>query len=228
MAPTPLIKTSLIKTSPLSGVYRRYPVQTELLAGWCIAQHFGNPKREQEHLQTGAVLVDWACLGKVSVSGWGAAERVDRVIPGAAAVPPLSSQAAGEGVALRLTRGDYLVLCLPDQVERLMAQLETDTLSVINQSGALGCFALAGPQRDQVLERSTAADLRRDRILPGAVLQTTLHTIRCTLYRTSALEVIVHPRSLSESLFDALMDVGMGVGLIPSGLATLPLELLKG
>lgn len=60
-----------------------------------------------------------------------------------------------------------------------------------------------------------------------AVAQTTVHTIRCTLWRRQALEVSVHPRSLSESLFQALVDVGMGVGLVPSGIVTLPVILLS-
>ncbi|MBD0269078.1 MAG: hypothetical protein ICV77_12390 [Cyanobacteria bacterium Co-bin8] len=219
--------TPLVKTSPLSGVYRRYPVQTELLAGWCMARHFGNPEREQQQRLTGAVLIDWACLGKVSVSGRGAAERVDQIVPGAAAVPPLTSQIAGQIVALRLTMNDYLMLCLPDQTDSLVTRLEAGSLAVTDQSGALGCFALAGPRRDEVLERSTALNLRRDSVLVGAVLQTTLHTIRCTLYRASNLEVVLHSRNLSESLFDALMDVGTGVGLLPSGTLTLPITLLS-
>ncbi|MBD0334123.1 MAG: hypothetical protein ICV62_01415 [Cyanobacteria bacterium Co-bin13] len=217
----------LVKTSPLAGVYRRYPVKTELLAGWCLAQHFGHPEREQQQLLTGAVLVDWACLGKVSVSGRGAAEFLDQIVPGVAAVPPLASQRVGSLVALRLTVNDYLMLCLPDQTDSLVTHLEASSLTVIDQSGALGCFALAGSRRDEVLERSTALNLRRDSVLAGAVLQTTLHNIRCTLYRTADLEVILHSRNLSESLFDALMDVGIGVGLLPSGTLTLPITLLS-
>ena len=45
-----------------------------------------------------------------------------------------------------------------------------------------------------------------------------------TLYRTKNFEIIVHPRNLSESLFNSIMDVGIGVGLIPTGISTVPVS----
>ena len=59
------------------------------------------------------------------------------------------------------------------------------------------------------------------------MIQLTIHTIHCTLYRTETLEIITHARSLSESLYDGLMDVGVGVGLVPAGLATIPVSFEK-
>ena len=91
----------------------------------------------------------------------------------------------------------------------------------------MGCFALGGPRRDEVLERSTAVDLRRDRVHEGSVLQSSIHTVSCTIFRTANLDILIHPRTFSESLFDALMDVGIGVGLVPAGLAALPVSFTK-
>jgi hypothetical protein len=48
-----------------------------------------------------------------------------------------------------------------------------------------------------------------------------------TLYRTNNLDIIVHPRNLTESLYDALMDVGIGVGLVPAGIETIPVSFEK-
>ena len=91
---------------------------------------------------------------------------------------------------------------------------------LLDSSGSQGCLVLGGPRRNEVLERSTAVDLRRDRVTPGSVIQSSIHTINMTLYRTKNFEIIIHPRHLSESLYDALMDVGIGVGLVPAGIAT--------
>ena len=91
-------------------------------------------------------------------------------------------------------------------------------------SGALGCLALGGAQRDLVIERSTAMNLRRDRQGSGSVMQTTFHMINCTLLRTANLDILLHSRDLSESLFAALWDVGKGVGLTISGIATIPVS----
>lgn len=222
-----MTSAALYKASPLSGVYRQFPVQLINVQGWQIAEHFGNPERERQCLQEGAVLADWSHIGKISLSGPQAAAYAERLCEGAESIAPLSSVGTSERVALRLTANDYLLLCQPGLEASLLDLLEAerqdgDRAAVINQTGASGCFALAGPRRDEILERSTAMNLRRDRVLPGAVIQTTVHTIRCTFYRTENVEILVHPRSLSESLFEALMDVGFGVGLLPTGVGVLP------
>lgn len=221
IAMTPI---TLFKTSPLSSIYGQFPVQLTEQHGWQIADHFGNPQIEQRQLQTGSVLVDWSHIGKLSISGRNATTAIATLFPGVNPAP-LSSAGQPDGAVLRLTANDYFILCLPGQEVARLAQLDPLQVTAINQTGAMGCFVLAGPRRDEVLERSTAMDLRRDRIGSGSVVQTTFHTIRCTLYRTAEFELILHPRSLSESLFNAFIDVGMGVGLVPSGLATLPLRL---
>ncbi|HIO84434.1 MAG TPA: hypothetical protein EYG61_10505 [Deltaproteobacteria bacterium] len=85
-----------------------------------------------------------------------------------------------------------------------------------------------GPRRDEVLQRSTAVDLRRDKVGAGAVLQSSILTVGMTLYRTKNFDILLHPRNLSESLFDALMDVGIGVGLVPGGISTVPVSFEEG
>ena len=86
---------------------------------------------------------------------------------------------------------------------------------------------MGGPRRDEVLQRSTAVDLRRDKVVAGSVLQSSIHTVGMTLYRTKNFDIMVHPRNLSESLYDALMDVGIGVGMVPGGIATVPVSFEK-
>ena len=215
---------TLAKTSPLIGIYRQYPVQLTQIDGWQIAEHFGSLVLEQRSLQEGAVLADWSHVGKISLSGKQAAAVVEGMVTGAEAIAPLHSISLTDRAALRLTANDYLLLCQPGVAESLLPQIDPALVTAINQTGAMGCFALGGPRRDEVLERSTAMNLRRDRVVAGAVVQTTLHTIRCTLYRTTNLDILVHPRSLSESLFQALLDVGIGVGLTPTGVATVPVN----
>ena len=41
----------LIKNSPLSGIYRRHSANTVEVSGWLMADDFGNPEKEQKHLQ---------------------------------------------------------------------------------------------------------------------------------------------------------------------------------
>ena len=212
----------MIKTSPLSGIYRNHPVNIIEVSGWHIAGNFGDTEREQDNLKKGAVLVDWSHIGKISLSLGNASAASEKVLKGSSKIEPLNSMADSKMAVLRLTINDYLILCQPNMEKNVLEKIDSKVTTVTDQSGSNGCLVLGGPRRDEVLERSTAVDLRRDRVVAGSVIQSSVHTINMTLYRTNNFDIIVHPRNLSESLYDALIDVGIGVGLVPAGIETIP------
>ena len=217
----------MIKTSPLSGIYRNHPVNIIEVSGWHIAGNFGDTEREQDNLKKGAVLVDWSHIGKISLSLGNASAASEKVLKGSSKLEPLNSMSDSKMAVLRLTKNDYLILCQPDMEKNVLEKIDPELTTVTDQSGSNGCLVLGGPRRDEVLERSTAVDLRRDRVVAGSVMQSSIHTINMTLYRTNNVDIIVHPRNLSESLYDALIDVGIGVGLVPAGIETIPVSFEK-
>ena len=217
----------MIKTSPLSGIYLNHPVNIIEVSGWHIAGNFGDTEREQDNLKKGAVLVDWSHIGKISLSLGNASAASEKVLKGSSKIEPLNSMADSKMAVLRLTKNDYLILCQPDMEKNMLEKIDPELTTVTDQSGSNGCLVLGGPRRDKVLERSTAVDLRRDRVVAGSVIQSSIHTINMTLYRTNNFDIIVHPRNLSESLYDALIDVGIGVGLVPAGIETIPVSFEK-
>jgi len=217
----------VIKTSPLSGIYRNHPVNIIEVSGWHIAGNFGDTEREQDNLKKGAVLVDWSHIGKISLSLGNASAASEKVLKGSSKLEPLNSMSDSKMAVLRLTKNDYLILCQPDMEKNVLEKIDPELTTVTDQSGSNGCLVLGGPRRDEVLERSTAVDLRRDRVVAGSVIQSSIHTINMTLYRTNNFDIIVHPRNLSESLYDALIDVGIGVGLVPAGIETIPVSFEK-
>ena len=217
----------MIKTSPLSGIYRNHPVNIIEVSGWHIAGNFGDTEREQDNLKKGAVLVDWSHIGKISLSLGNASAASEKVLKGSSKIEPLNSMADSKMAVLRLTINDYLILCQPNMEKNVLEKIDPKVTTVTDQSGSNGCLVLGGPRRDEVLERSTAVDLRRDRVVAGSVIQSSIHTINMTLYRTNNFDIIVHPRNLSESLYDALIDVGIGVGLVPAGIETIPVSFEK-
>ena len=217
----------MIKTSPLSGIYRNHPVNIIEVSGWHIAGNFGDTEREQDNLKKGAVLVDWSHIGKISLSLGNASAASEKVLKGSSKIEPLNSMADSKMAVLRLTKNDYLILCQPGMEKNVLEKIDPGLTTVTDQSGSNGCLVLGGPRRDEVLERSTAVDLRRDRVVAGSVIQSSVHTINMTLYRTNNFDIIVHPRNLSESLYDALIDVGIGVGLVPAGIETIPVSFEK-
>ena len=218
----------MIKTSPLSGIYRNHPVKLTEVSGWEIAKNFGNDERELIHLSQESVLVDWSHIGKISFSGGDAAKAAEQVFSGASEIEPLKSSSNQDMAVLCLTRNDYLILCQSGMETALLGKIDHKITTVINQTGSQGCLVLGGPRRDEVLQRSTAMDLRRDRVVAGSVIQSSIHTVGMTLYRTKNFDIMLHPRNLSESLYDALMDVGIGVGLVPCGISTVPVSFEEG
>ena len=92
----------------------------------------------------------------------------------------------------------------------------------------MGCLLLAGPRRDEVMERSSAMNLRKDLVGDYSVVETTVHVVPVILYRTPARDLLLATRDYVEFLYDALMDVGRAVGLRPGGLAALPVDLGAG
>ena len=217
----------MIKTSPLSGIYRNHPVNTIEVSGWHIAGNFGDKEREQENLKKGAIIVDWSHIGKISLSRGDASSAAEKALKGSSKIEPLNSIADSKIAVLRLTNNDYLILCHPGMEKSVLEKIDSKITTATDQSGSNGCLVLGGPRRDEVLERSTAVDLRRDRVVAGSVIQSSIHTINMTLYRTNNFDIIVHPRNLTESLYDALMDVGIGVGLVPAGIETIPVSFEK-
>ena len=218
----------MIKTSPLSGIYRNHSVKLTEVSGWQIAEHFGDEERDKKNLLHDCVLVDWSHIGKISLSLGNAAKAVKQVFPEASELEPLKTLSNPDTAVLRLTQNDYFILCEPGTETDLLKKLDSEITTITDQTGSQGCLVLGGPRRNEVLERSTAVDLRRDRVAAGSVIQSSIHTINMTLYRTKNFEIIIHPRHLSESLYDALMDVGIGVGLVPAGIATVPVSFEEG
>ena len=104
----------MIKTSPLSGIYRNHPVNIIEVSGWHIAGNFGDTEREQENLKKGAVLVDWSHIGKISLSRGDASSAAEKALKGSSKIEPLNSIADSNIGVLRLTNNDYLILCHPE------------------------------------------------------------------------------------------------------------------
>lgn len=214
----------LLKTSPLEEAYRRNGAHFMEEQGWMMPSHCGNLDREKAHLQEGSLLVDWSHIDKITLRGDDAAQAASKLNTRAKSLKPLRSLATINQVILRLTSDEFLILCQPDKANKVLEKAQAPQTMALLHGGGLGCLVLTGARRDEVLERSSAMNLRRDLVPTGSVVQTTIHMVPCTIYRTQALDILLHTRDFSESLFEALMDVGHGVGLMLSGLEALPVS----
>ena len=59
-----------------------------------MAEHFGNPVAEAEALRTGALLVDWSHVGKLSLRGGRAAAEAAKLHRDAPGLQPLRTALA--------------------------------------------------------------------------------------------------------------------------------------
>jgi aminomethyltransferase len=217
--------TSLVKRSPLAAHYRARNVAIGMIDGWEMALHCGDPAAEARALAEGSVLVDWSHIGKIQIRGRDAADQAERLWSGAGDLARLNAAGDERLAVLRLAQDEFLALCEAGRCGEHLARLEEGSSAICDCSGALGALLLAGARRDEVIERSAAMDLSARALAPGSVVQTTLHTIPCTVYRGPDWDLYLQTRDYTESLYDALMDVGRGVGLLAAGLACVPASL---
>jgi aminomethyltransferase len=220
--------TALVKRSPLSAVYREQCADVQPIKGWEMAIHFGDLAAEKRALEEGCVLVDWSHVGKIQIRGRDAADQAERLRSGAMRLAPLQAIGNDDLAILRLAADEFLVLCESGHLDQEIARLEEGSSAICDCSGALGALLLAGARRDEVIERSAAMDLSARALGSGGVVQTTLHTIPCTVYRSAVWDLYLQERDYTHSLYDALMDVGRNVGLVAAGLACVPTNLRAG
>lgn len=216
--------SSLAKRSPLAPVFRAANARMNAVAGWEVALRLGEAESESAALKDGSVLVDWSHIGKISVRGAGAVAQVSKIKDAASSVPPLKSVLYDRGVILRLTADEYLILCEPGSAPGWMAKMGEQDTATIDLSGGLGALYLGGARQEEVMERSSAMNLQAAVLPPGAVVQTTVHLIPCTVFRLVDGYLFLQGRDYTQSLFDAFMDIGKGVGLVAAGLDCVPVH----
>ena len=100
-----------------------------------------------------------------------------------------------------------MILCGPDKEAATEEKLRKAKAPYNNVTGAWGCLALAGKEKSQVLDRSAAMNLTESKYLAGSVIQSSVHTITTTIYRSKKADLLICDRAYTEALFDAFMDV---------------------
>ncbi|NQY08753.1 MAG: hypothetical protein HRT71_04460 [Flavobacteriales bacterium] len=212
--------------SPLNSAYNKLQGNFADADGWNIVVDCGQPDKEQKQIETGSVLADWSHIAKVIVRGDDADEAIAGLNADAAKMEIGATIAQKESVILRLTSDEYLVLSLAGEQEEILSKTQHAKVKSYAVGGGYACLVLAGSNRNEVWERSTAFDLITDKIGEGRVIQTSVHGVHCTIYRMAGKDLIVCNRDLAHFLMDALMDVGHLVGLMPTGVNVVPISFV--
>lgn len=218
---------TLNKDSALSAYFRDCGAAMVENNTWSMVEYVSDRDKEFHSLKNDCVLADWSNIGKITLRGRGAKGEASKLHPGVEALKTFESISTDEIVIMRLVDDEYFIVTLPETELQFLKKLDNKNCIIDDQTGSLACLALSGPKRDEVLERSTAMNLNRERVCVGQAIQTTIHTITCTLYRTQSTELIFSSRDFALSLAEAFLDVGKLLGLVTTGFSVLPISLRK-
>ncbi|HEY8477498.1 MAG TPA: hypothetical protein VIN09_11595 [Chloroflexota bacterium] len=215
------------------------------LAGWQVPAAFRPPEEEMAAARAGIGLVDLSALGKLRLLGRDAPARLAETLPDGTVPPPgrvarldlaplgapasagSSGGAEPQGLLLGLTPDELLLLTPPEVVERVMAHLETTVCAgdrcvhLADLTSTLLALGVVGPESQQLLMRATSLDVRPWRLPDKACAQGSVVKVPAILARDDrgALPtyLLLASRAYGEYLWDALAQVGDGLGIAPLG-----------
>ena len=215
----------LIKSSPISGIYTDHSACTAIHDGWSIAEHFGNIANEQNAFKRSSIIVDWSHLIKYSFRGDTSAALLETLFVGTTLLSVNECITGDAFILMKLMDDEFFLIISDISIDDKIKNLDDNQATIINESGAQGCLVLAGPMRQEIWLRSCAMDCGEDAIVLHHCKPLSVHGIRTIFYRGKDFELIITPRDSTAFLFDALIDVGSGSQLTPTGVSVFPVRL---
>jgi methylglutamate dehydrogenase subunit C len=201
--------------------------------------------REAKAVRTKAGLVDVSTLGKIMVQGPDAAEFLDRVYTNIMSTLPVMKARYGlmlredgilfdDGTAWRLSETEFLVTTttanagkviehLEYYLECIWPDLKVVATSVTDQWGAM---AISGPAARNILSKVvTKASVENDALPHMGIVHGIIDGIKVMIARLSfsgerAYEVYA-PAGHARRVWEALIEAGTPLGLVPYGLEAL-------
>lgn len=217
---------SPLRLTPVYAIARRLDAQFAEQDNWRIPEVYTTLEAETSAAQRGVVLADETPNGKLSIEGI----EAEALVRGTFGTPEL---AVGDGVAIashrvyRL-RDDLFLVSTPPGGEgpaqdRLTAHASDRFVTVTDITHGRSEIRVIGPAGRELLSRVCALDLHPS-VFPGraakqtSVAKTTQIIIRRDIGPLAAF-TLIGPRSLGAYLWDALVQAGHDLGLVPAGAA---------
>jgi sarcosine oxidase, subunit alpha len=220
----------------------------EWAGSWKRPETYGDPTAEYWAVRRAVSVMDVSTLGKFLVAGRDAVEFIERLYPchvqdipeGGLRYALLLNEAGyvfDDGLICSLGAGRYYLTCTSGGAEQAEAWLRdrVDTwgleVHVLNQTHALAAINVAGPRARELIA-TLSADQVGNEALPYLgqrsieVAGVSCHALRLGFVGELGYE-LHHPRFQSIRLWDALLEAGAGLGLVPHGLEALRLLRLE-
>jgi sarcosine oxidase, subunit alpha len=220
----------------------------EPLGAWSRPRTYGDVEAEYWAVRRSVSVMDVGTLGKFLVFGRDAEELLDRLYPvsvrdiaeGRARYTPMLNEygyVVDDGLVCRLERDRFYVTFASSGATGAEAMMRgwADTwgldVFVLDETVAKGTINVCGPQARVLLERLTDAPLSKDGLPYLRHCETVVAGVACRVIRLGFVGELSfelhHPSSGSVALWDALLEAGSDLGVVPHGtdaLRTLRLE----
>jgi sarcosine oxidase subunit alpha len=217
---------------------------------WLRPYGYGNPANEYSAVRERASVMDVGTLGKFLVAGRDAAALLDAVVPtlledlspGRSRYVPILDEAGyvmDDGMVCALQDERFMMTSTSGGADRMEAWLRDRAerlglhAHLVNQTAMLGAINLAGPKAREVLGRLSDEDVGPDALPHMAHAEIAVAGVPCRALRVGFVGEVSfelhHPRGRGVELWDALLQAGGDVGILPHGLDALDvLRLEKG
>ncbi len=227
-----------MKQTALHPFHSRYASKMTEFQGWQLPANFSDPSDEYHAVRTAAGLFDVGFLGRIEAAGAGAeallqtlfTRNVTKLTEGSAQYGLLCNESGlivDNVLLFRLIPSQpgkrFLVttnaVCT-DKVLTWLKQRAGKDVQVTDLSGTLAQFALQGPRADAVLEALAGEHIKKIRQKQAKTM--TLKDVTVTVSRTGftgerGYELFL-PAEKAEALWNALLEIGKGSGLVPCGM----------
>ncbi|MFG2649450.1 glycine cleavage system aminomethyltransferase GcvT [Streptomyces sp. NPDC048436] len=232
------------RLTALDAVHRALGATMTDFAGWDMPLRYGSERDEHIAVRTKAGLFDLSHMGEITVTGPEAVDflnfslvgNIGSVGVGRARYTMICDADGGildDLIVYRLGETEYMVVANASNAQTVLDELTGRSgafdAEVRDDRDAYALLAVQGPESPGILKSLTDADLDGLKYyagLPGTVAGVPALIARTGYTGEDGFELFVAPGD-AEKLWNALMEAGEPVGLVPAGLScrdTLRLE----
>jgi len=223
----------MARQTPLNRVHRALGARMVDFAGWDMPVQYSGVVSEHEAVRNAAGLFDVSHMGEIEFRGEGALESANALITndlarasdGQAVYAGLLNHQGGfvdDVVAYRFSPERILVCVNASNREKDFAWMTENTPRVkpVNRSDDYAQLAIQGPKAASIVQRLT--ELPLDSIATYRFREGVVAGVPCIVSRTGytgedGFELYCPP-DRAEDLWNALLEAGRSVGLLPAGL----------
>ncbi|AQS58350.1 glycine cleavage system protein T [Desulforamulus ferrireducens] len=227
---------SLLKRTPLYDTHLAAGAKMVEFGGWLMPVQYEGILKEHQAVRTAAGLFDVSHMGEIEISGPGARNflqglipnDVNRLKPGCAIYSPLCNPAGGiidDLLVYQLEENQYLLVVNASNIDKDYRWIETQAegqgdITIKNVSEVTGQLALQGPVAEKVLQKLTAINLSEIKYFCFVYGQ--VEGVQCLISRTGYTGEdgfeLYFPAEHATALWNAILAAGQLEGVQPAGL----------